>query len=160
MKSSLERILSAAVAALVLTICFAACSAAEPSSSGAGDGAETVAAKPDVDLTVLSSTVAYAQFCDMMANPGKYEGKTVRAAGPFAVLYGSDPDACYPSVLLTDATGCCSVGVEFLLKGGPAYPEGYPDDGDEVTVRGVFATYFEGERKYCRLAEAELETAP
>ena len=63
----------------------------------------------------------------------------------------------YPACIIQDATACCSQGLEFILEGNPAYPEGYPEVGTEVTVLGTFETYLEDGNMYCRLQNAKIE---
>ncbi|MCD7764402.1 MAG: hypothetical protein LUI14_14705 [Lachnospiraceae bacterium] len=111
----------------------------------------------DVDLTSLSSTVVYAEVSNMMTNPDKYEGKTVRMSGTFSVYEGEAK--IYYACLIADATACCSQGIEFVLDGDFSYPDDYPELGSEITVSGIFDTYYEGEYMYVQLIDAEMTTA-
>ena len=137
------------VTALVLTFIFtlAACSA-EKSTVSNGE--------IDLDLTKLGSTMVYSEVYNMIYEPSKYIGKTVKMQGTFTVAYGDEPDSFYPAVLIADATACCSQGMEFVLKGEPAYPDAYPQRGVEVTVVGVFDTYLENGQLFCHLKNAEI----
>ena len=109
----------------------------------------------DVDLTQLNATMVYAQVNDMLTYPDKYVGMKVRMRGPFAV-YETD-ERNYFAVIITDATACCSQGIEFLLTDDPPYPSGYPELGTEITVTGIFHTYFEGPMSYPELYDATME---
>ncbi|MBR2283822.1 MAG: hypothetical protein IJ874_05315 [Ruminococcus sp.] len=111
----------------------------------------------DIDLTVLSSSMVYAQVYDMMSSPTEYEGKTVKMHGNFS--YYKDPANGneYFAVLIADAAACCSQGIEFVLDGSYVYPDDYPAEGDEVTVTGVFGWYKEDYATYCQLTGAEME---
>ncbi len=109
----------------------------------------------DVDLTQLNSTMVYAQVNDMLMYPDKYTGMKVRMRGPFSV-YETD-EKNYFAVIITDATACCSQGIEFLLKDDPPYPSGYPEKGTEITVTGIFHTYSEGPMRYPELYDATME---
>ncbi|MBQ7164970.1 MAG: hypothetical protein IJR61_06540 [Clostridia bacterium] len=51
---------------------------------------------------------------------------------------------------------CRSQGPEFVLDGEPAYPSGYPELMQEITVIGRFEVYYEGAEKYCRLVSARI----
>ena len=117
----------------------------------------------DVDLTKLSSTMVYSEVYNMMVNPNAYIGKTVRMRGQFCVYYGMNPDGSektnqlYFACLISDATACCSQGIEFLLSGNRAYPDDYPEMYSEITVIGTFETYMENGGRYCRLSNAVLK---
>ncbi|MBQ0070565.1 MAG: hypothetical protein KBS81_01695 [Spirochaetales bacterium] len=63
----------------------------------------------------------------------------------------------YPAVLIRDATACCAQGLEFVLVGGPKYPEGYPEEQAQSTVRGTYETYDERGVLLCHLEDAVLE---
>ena len=117
----------------------------------------------DVDLTKLSSTMVYSEVYNMMVNPNAYIGKTVRMRGQFCVYYGMNPDGSentnqlYFACLISDATACCSQGIEFLLSGNRTYPDDYPEMYSEITVIGTFETYMENGGRYCRLSNAVLK---
>lgn len=115
------------------------------------DGAETV----DVDLTKLGSTMVYSEVYNMMNTPEDYMGKRVRMKGSFA--YAQGDNKYYFACLISDATACCSQGIEFVLKDERTFPEDYPERGTEITVTGVFDTYKEGEHQYCQLVDAVMD---
>lgn len=110
--------------------------------------------KCDVDLTVMTSTMVYAEVSNIMTNPEEYLGKTVKMKGNFGV-YETDARNYY-ACIIADATACCSQGIEFVLKNERKYPEEYPEIGKEITVIGEFETYFEGDNKYCQLSNARI----
>ncbi|MBR6003781.1 MAG: hypothetical protein IK068_03560 [Lachnospiraceae bacterium] len=116
-----------------------------------------------IDLTVLSSVLVYTEVYNMVYYPENYEGKIIKAKGPFDVyvaseeekaLYGTD---CYFYVVVQDATACCQQGLEFVLKEDPGFPDGYPSVGTEVTVCGRYETYQEGDTTYAHLVDATWE---
>ena len=109
----------------------------------------------DVDLTVLSSTMVYSEVYNMMTKPDDYIGKMVKMAGPLASYHDEASGKWYYACIIQDATACCSQGIEFELAGKTA-PDGYPADGSDICVIGVFDTYKEGENTYCTLRNAEL----
>lgn len=110
----------------------------------------------DVDLTQLSSTMVYGQVYDMVYNPDNYVGQKIKASGPFS--YYQDPETGneYYAVLISDATACCSQGIEFVLNGDKKYPDDYPEIGDNITVTGDFNYYKEDMITYCQLKNAEI----
>ncbi|MGM9634881.1 MAG: hypothetical protein ACI3YE_01875 [Candidatus Avispirillum sp.] len=110
----------------------------------------------DVDLTELSSTMVYSEVYNMMTAPDGYMGKTVKMKGPFSVYHDEETGNYYFACIISDATACCSQGIEFVLTGEHTYPKDYPELGTEITVTGIFDTYEENGYRYCRLNDAEL----
>ncbi len=110
----------------------------------------------DVDLTALSSTMVYSEVYNMMTDPGSYIGKTVKMSGVYAVYYDEGTGKYYHACIISDATACCSQGIEFELKSGYSYPDDYPEEGGEICVTGTFDTYEEGEYTYCTLRNASI----
>lgn len=110
----------------------------------------------DVDLTQLSASMVYAQVYDMVNNGDNYLGKTVKAKGPFSYFQETDGREFF-AVIISDATACCSQGIEFVLDGDYSYPDDYPDVGTEITVVGRFNYYKEGFYTYCQLLDAHIE---
>lgn len=110
----------------------------------------------DVDLTVLSSTLVYAEVYNMMASPEEYIGKTVKMNGLFAYYHDEATDTYYFACVIQDATACCAQGIEFVLTDDYSYPADYPEVDAEICVIGVFDTYQEGEYTYCTLKNAKL----
>ena len=110
----------------------------------------------DVDLTSMSSTVVYTQVYRMISYPEDFVGKVVKMRGNFSAYYGGATKLYYPAVIIPDATACCSQGIEFVLNGSPAYPDGYPTLGNEITVVGKFETYYEGTSRYCHLVNSYI----
>ncbi len=105
----------------------------------------------DVDLTVLSSTMVYSEVYNMMFYPDDYVGKTVKMRGMYTVFTDEGTDKVYHACVISDATACCSQGMEFELSDEYKYPEDYPEEGQEICVTGTFDTYYEGENLYCTL---------
>lgn len=88
--------------------------------------------------------------------PEKYIGKTVKMQGTFDVYTDINTGTYYYACIIRDATACCSSGIEFSWKGEHKFPDDYPSVGTPVTVGGVFETYPEGDKNYCRLKEADV----
>lgn len=120
----------------------------------ADDAAEN-AAKPELDLTELSSTMVYAEVYNMMLRPEEYLGRTIRMEGQFSLYQGADRD--YYACIIKDATACCAQGIEFVLKENFASPRSFPEVGDKITVSGTFDIYTENGGSFCQLVEAVLE---
>lgn len=175
----MKRIVSLMLA-LICVVCLAACSGQGGSTaeSGNADVTEKTAEKEtepgsetdtdvqsetagdydldnvDIDLTEMNSTMTYSQVYDMLMSPDDYLGKTVRMSGNFAVY--EYPERNYYACVIADATQCCSQGLEFLLEGNFKYPDEYPQVGKNITVVGVFDTYYEGQNRYVQLIHSKL----
>ncbi|MEE1016684.1 MAG: hypothetical protein U0L27_03315 [Ruminococcus sp.] len=110
----------------------------------------------EVDLTALNSNMVYSEVAAMVSTPEKYIGKTVKMQGTFDVYTDINTGTYYYACIIRDATACCSSGIEFSWKGEHKFPDDYPSVGTPVTVGGVFETYPEGDKNYCRLKEADV----
>ena len=108
----------------------------------------------EIDMTEMNSTMVYSQVYDMLMSPDDYLGKTVKMNGAFAVYEGDARN--YYACIIADATACCSQGIEFVLDGEHEYPADYPALNDEITVVGVFDSYYEGSNRYVQLIHAKL----
>lgn len=132
----------------------------EQSSSLDSSGVSSAPAyeKIDVDLTVMSSTMVYSQVLNMLDYPSEYVGKIIKMAGPFRPFDSTNPNYCYPAIVVQDATACCASGIEFLLYGVPLCSKeggnGYPLYNEEATIVGRFETYIEGTYMYTHLVDA------
>ena len=110
----------------------------------------------DVDLTVLSSTMVYAEVYNIMTNPDNYLGKTIKAKGLYYSVYYEETDAHYHFVLIADAASCCTQGFEFIWNGSHVYPGDYPEEQAEIEITGVFDSYDELGNTYYYLSVDEL----
>ena len=120
------------------------------------DPAGAASGEIDVDLTALSSTMVYAEVCNMMVDPEPYVGKTVKMAGLFSSFHDEANDKYYFACIVMDATQCCAQGIEFVPEEDLRFPEDFPKEEDEITVTGVFDTYEEGGYKFCTLRNAKF----
>lgn len=107
-----------------------------------------------VDLTTLNQTMVYTRVSDMVTNPKDYEGKSVKMKGTYAVYEGEARN--YYACLISDATACCSQGIEFLPKKKLSHPADYPPEGTNIVVTGIFDTYYEGEDMFFQLKDASV----
>ena len=122
-----------------------------------GDYMVIIGENGELDLTVLSSTMVYSEVFNMLTMPEEYVGKTVIIKGQFTSYEDPDTKIRYFGCIIADATACCSQGLEFVLAGNHFYPQDYPNDGDEITIKGTFEIQEEGEYKYIVIADAVME---
>ncbi len=111
----------------------------------------------DVDLTILSSTMVYSEVFNIMTKPDDYVGKVFKMRGLYSAFYDEAKDKRYFACIIQDATACCAQGIEFELTEDYSFPEDYPEDGDMITVTGVFDTYEEDGGIYGTLRNATME---
>ena len=111
------------------------------SDTAADTATGTPAEGVDVDLSVMSSTMVYAEVSNIMAYPEDYLGKVIKAKGYYFV---SDVDASgmyYHFVVIEDALACCIQGLEFKLGDDYMYPDDYPSTETDIEVMGEFKVY-------------------
>ena len=110
------------------------------------------AKKIDFDFTQMNYNLLYAQIFNMIMDGAAYNGKTIKISGFMQTLHDEQENKDYPSCVISDATQCCVVGLEYVLKEGQSYPK----EGEKITVVGVFAPYkIHGYDNY-HLVDAEL----
>lgn len=151
-----------AILFILLLLCFmlTACGrdmAVEPGTPAQSVATEQATSPIDLDLSSVSTTIAYAQVYEMFVNPNDYIGKRISIRGSYYNFTDPNTGQVYTAVIITDNTACCELGLEFILGGGCAYPEDYPTVGDTITVTGIFYTYMEGEHLYCHLTDSMLD---
>ena len=127
-----------------------------PAISGTDSAADSNSDTIDIDLTKMDSSMVYAQVYDMVYNGDNYFGKKVKVKGPFSYFKEDDRREFF-AVLVSDATACCSQGIEFVLKGESEYPDDYPKIGTDITVVGEFNYYKEDYNTYIQLTDAAME---
>ena len=110
----------------------------------------------DLDLSILSGTVVYAQVYNMMYDPDQYLGKIIRIAGYYNYFDDQAHGVVYHACVVPDATACCAQGIEFVRAGEHAWPEDYPQIGDEILVTGRLEMYEDQGTKYLHLVDAEM----
>ena len=72
-------------------------------------------------------------------------------SGTFAVAEGEMRN--YYACLIADATACCS---QFLPTVKVNYPGDFPPEGTDITVTGIFDTYYEGQDRFFQLKDASV----
>ena len=162
-----ERMLAAVLTAALLAACSRApasdgtspLTAEAPAADGVGytaPEAEAEEAGEPLDLTGLSQTMLYAEVGHINAAPLEYEGREIRMTGTFAAYEARDGMQFVCSAY--DAAGCCFEPLQFVLREAVPWPEGYPEEGETITVRGTLETYSYNEyMTYCRLRDAVIE---
>lgn len=114
----------------------------------------------DLDLSVLSGTVVYAQVYNLMYDPEPYLGKTIRIAGYYNYFDDQAHGVVYHACIVPDATACCAQGIEFVRAGEYAWPEDYPQIGQEIVVTGRLEIYEDQGTKYLHLVDADMVLQP
>lgn len=109
----------------------------DPAASPQPDPPPASPSSVDLDLTVLSSTMVYAEVFNMMSNPNDYIGKTVRVKGLFSIYQEPETQKVYCGVIVQDATACCAQGFDVVMPDDSRYPDDYPPAQSEVTVVGT-----------------------
>lgn len=103
----------------------------------------------DVDLTVLTANMVYAEVYNMMMYPDSYLGKTVKVSGPYYPLYYDGTGNYYHYVMIEDALACCQNGMEFIWdEGNHTYPDEYPKEDDIIEIVGELKSYKEEQYTY------------
>ena len=132
---------------IVWLLCVAAALGAGCSGGGApqaGDGGV------DMDLSALSSVLAYAQVVNILESPDGYLGKTIKVTGRYYPSYYQPTGLYYHFVMVGDEALCCQAGLEFTWKG--AFPDDYPEEETVIEVVGVLVDHQVLGNTYYRLA--------
>ncbi len=138
-----------------LTSCLlSACASPVPDASMPAATPKPLAV--DLDLSRLSGTVVYSQVYNMMEDPEAYLGKVIKMAGYYSAYDDAERGVVYHACVIPDATACCSQGIEFVWAGEHAWPDDYPEEGEDIVVTGTLASYEEDGYIYLHLVDAEL----
>ena len=111
----------------------------------------------DLDLSVLSSTVVYAEMYNIQFDPGQYLGKVIRLRGLYSYYREPSTGVSYYACVVPDATACCMQGMEFVPAIEPEDPDHFLEDSADITVTGRLEIYVEEGTSYLHLVEAEVE---
>ena len=130
-------------------------SAAESNSPKSQDSA-AAAGEVDMDLTVMSSTMVYAEIYNMLESLDDYIGKTVKMRGLYYASYYEELDKYYNFVVIEDATACCQQGLMFIWNGDHIYPDDYPENNTRIEVTGIFDSYEESGNTYYYLGVDDI----
>ena len=110
----------------------------------------------EIDLTMMSPTMLFAEVVNMTRTPKKYDGATVTLRGGLMILAvdletGVGSYSCY----VEDATKCCQRGIGFTID-RPLEDTSILVEGSEVTIKGTFEIYEMGGRNFVRIADCEI----
>ncbi len=100
---------------------------------------DSIQSDVDVDLSVLSATMAYTQAYNIEQNPEDYVGKTIRFGGEYAFYEDSNTQKVRAWAMIADASACCNMGIELVLDDSYIYPDDYPSRGDTITAVGTIS---------------------
>ena len=92
----------------------------------------------DIDLTRMSSTMVYSIVYQMVTDPQKYTGKTIKMKGIFSSYVDEETNRRFFGCIIKDALACCSQGLAFELAKPRKYPSEYPSEGASITIIGTF----------------------
>lgn len=110
----------------------------------------------DIDLTAMNSTMVYSVVYDIMVEPEKYYGQTLKVDGFFDTTTDERIGSRYYFVVIPDATACCSQGLEFMLDDSKTYPDDYPETAADIEVKGTLDRYEEEGYMYYYIRTDEL----
>lgn len=108
-----------------------------------------------LDLSTMSNTMVFGHLSAMLQHPEDYQGATIRIAGKMLSNYDKDMNFLFPACYVADAAACCQMGIGYNLE-GKTYPEGYPEDGEDIVVEGIFELASMGSANYINLKNARL----
>ncbi len=108
----------------------------------------------DIDLTVQSTTMVFAEVSNMTMKPKEYAGKTIKINGRFTIF--SNEGKNYFVVIVKDAPGCCQQGIAFILESGSQNSADYPAPDSDITVIGTLSTEANGAATYCQMINAKI----
>ena len=112
----------------------------------------------DLDLSVMSSTIVYAEMYNIQFDPGQYLGKVIRLRGLYSYYREPSTGVSYYACVVPDATACCMQGMEFGPAIEPEDPDHFLEDSADITVTGRLEIYVEEGTSYLHLVEAEVIT--
>ena len=107
-------------------------------NASAKDSGGNTSKKIDIDLTRMSSTMVYSIVYQMVTDPQKYTGKTIKMKGIFSSYVDEETNRRFFGCVIKDALACCSQGLAFELAKPRKYPSEYPSEGASITIIGTF----------------------
>ena len=112
----------------------------------------------DLDLSVMSSTIVYAEMYNIQFDPSQYLGKVIRLRGLYSYYREPSTGVSYYACVVPDATACCMQGMEFVPAIEPEDPDHFLEDSADITVTGRLEIYVDEGISYLHLVEAEVIT--
>lgn len=157
MNSKTVKLIAALLISLLVGGSFSACGT-EPATSEKSSPEKKTSAenKMTIDLTSLTSTMAYSRLFAIMAEPEDYDGGTLIMEGQFLPMKEKGKMRYF--CVVTDEAGCCAQAIEMIPAKDLKYPDDYPKEQDDISVKGVFTVNSEGSKgdKSCLLKNAEV----
>ena len=103
--------------------------------------------------STMSATAIYSEVSNMMTDPKKYVGKTIKVKGYYTVSIDPGTGERYTYCLIPDATECCQQGLLFKLKKGEASK--LPAEDKKFVISGKFTLKTLPEDKNATYVELE-----
>ena len=103
---------------------------------------------PEVDLTKMSSTMAYSYISNMISAPDDFIGQRFKMQGTYDEGLWEQTNQMYHYIVIADTTSCCAQGIEVTLANENTT---YPQPGDEIEISGVLGLYEEEGSLYIQI---------
>ena len=139
----------------VLPVLLVLCLLCLPAAGCSGDS-EKNGRSADVDLTLLSTTMAQAEFQNISARSSDFMGKTIRVNGTYNSMFFDQTGNFYHYVIVVEGDDCCRQGFEFKLTDEDFALDDFPAQGTKIEITGVLSMYEELGMKYVYLAADEI----
>jgi hypothetical protein len=124
------------------------------------EGGENAGKRVDVDITLFSNTMAYAQVFNILTDPRAYLGKRIKVRGSYkpspSDATGSDTADKYFHHVIIEDIGCCPQAFQFKREGNYSYPEDYPKENAAIEIVGIFTRYEGAGQRYFYLSVESL----
>ncbi len=109
--------------------------------------------KVDIDLITMNPMLAYAEVWNILMEPHKYIGKTVKIRGRYYSFYDENisPDR-YFFLFVEEYVSCCPEGMELTFDDSELknYPNGFPSEESYIEIVGKFDMYeLDGQNYVC-----------
>lgn len=97
--------------------------------------------KVDIDMTLLSNTMAFSLLNQIMYNSNVYTDSSMKIKGLYLNQYLIDYDEYIHYIILPDDSYCCQGYIEIKLPSGVDWPE----IGEEIMIIGDFIVVLQEE---------------
>jgi len=89
-----------------------------------------------IDIVEMSETLVGATMLNIINEPERYMGKTIRVAGTYQPFYWDEEDRYFHDLVIESQAGCCPKILEFILN-----DEDYPMVGTMIELVGIYSSY-------------------
>ena len=131
-----KRTLPFVLTLVLLTVLISGCG----SSNEGGSSGDDI----DVNLSVLSATMLFAEIINIMNSPEDYLGQVIKIHGEYFNFYHEEDNEYIHFVQIFDEMGCCEQGFQFRVNENFGSPEELFEIGEGIEIIGIFQSY-EGE---------------